>query len=136
MTEQKTASRYVAPIDTEDEYGGTVTIETPAVHQAPAVVQPLEEMPLEREPEVAPVETSAGRECRVRAMRAFFKLAKESGLDVEDAHRMRQALAYFLGQPVYSRRDLSAGQWREAEAGLWVGLWPGDVGSRLRSAPN
>lgn len=60
----------------------------------------------------------AADECRVRAMRAFYAAAKRDGLDVNDAQRMKVALSQYLGCPVPSRRDLSAGQWREAAAGI------------------
>ena len=58
---------------------------------------------------------------RRTALKRFFRLASAEGLDTNDAQRMREALAYQLGRPVYSRRELSAGQWAECEAALWVG---------------
>jgi hypothetical protein len=72
-------------------------------------------------PAAKPVRTPVD-ECRVRALKAFFKTAKAAGLDTNNAEAMKQALAKYLGCVVSSRRDLSAGQWREAIAGLEFGL--------------
>ncbi len=59
---------------------------------------------------------------RKGAMRRFFALAQAEGLDCKDSERMREALGFYLHCPVYSRADLSSGQWSELEAALWVGL--------------
>ncbi len=59
---------------------------------------------------------------RKGAMRRFFALAQAEGLDCKDSERMREALGFYLHCPVYSRADLSSGQWAECEAALWVGL--------------
>lgn len=62
------------------------------------------------------------RVCRVGAMRRFYAVAKADGLSVssdeQNEQRIRFALAVFLGRPVASRRDLSAGEWWEAAAGV------------------
>lgn len=61
-------------------------------------------------------------QARVDALKAFFKTAKASGLNTEKADEMRESLAKYLGCMVASRRDLSAGQWCEAIAGVEFGL--------------
>jgi hypothetical protein len=58
---------------------------------------------------------------RKAAMRRFFGLAQAEGLDCKDGERMREALGFYLHCPVYSRADLSSGQWEELSIGLWVG---------------
>lgn len=64
------------------------------------------------------VKRDALNECRVRAMKAFFKAAQQDGMDVKNADGMRVALAGYLGRMVNSRCDLSAGEWREAAEGI------------------
>jgi hypothetical protein len=70
----------------------------------------------------SPVKRDALNECRVRAMKAFFKAAQADGMDTKDVDGMRAALAGYLGRMVKSRRDLSAGEWRECAAGIEVCL--------------
>jgi len=63
--------------------------------------------------------------CRKAAMRAFFAVARECGLDVcskESRHRMRAAISEWLGRWVYSRRELSGGEWCEVRAAVELGL--------------
>jgi hypothetical protein len=78
----------------------------PKVEAAPVVVV------------AAPVKSDALNVCRVRAMKAFWKAAQADGMDTKDADGMRAALSGYLGRMVNSRRDLSAGEWREAAAGI------------------
>jgi hypothetical protein len=75
---------------------------------------------VEAAPVVAAQPANAGalNVCRVRAMKAFFRAAQADGMDTKDADGMRAALAGYLGRMVQSRRDLSAGEWREATAGI------------------
>ncbi len=70
----------------------------------------------------ARVKATLSNEERKGAMRRFFALAQSEGLDCKDSERMREALGFYLHRPVYSRADLSSGQWAECEAALWVGL--------------
>jgi len=123
MTEAKTASRNVGPIDVEDEYGGTVTL-------APLVVQPVEV----RRGQVIPEGKSRGEtksrthdaadEERKSAMRAFFRTAGAEGLDTSpcSAERMRREIAIWLGRPLASRRDVATGEWIELQTALLVSL--------------
>ncbi len=83
----------------------------------------IEEQPaIEAAPVVVPVNAQALNVCRVGAMRGFFKAAQADGRDTKNADGMRAALAGYLGRMVNSRRDLSAGEWSEATAGLEMGL--------------
>lgn len=82
----------------------------PKVEAAPVVVA------------AAPLKRDALNICRVRAMRAFYRTAKADGMDTKDADGMRAALAGYLGRMVKSRRDLSAGEWRECAVGIEVCL--------------
>jgi hypothetical protein len=76
--------------------------------RSPVAVQPVK----------APIVRDAANACRVSAMKAFFKAAQSDGMDTKNADGMRAALAGYLGRVVNSRRDLSAGEWREAAAGV------------------
>lgn len=111
----------IAPIDVDDEYGATATL-APVAVAAPVLRrgQVIAEAG-RRSAMVSRIHDAADVE-RKSALKRFFRLASAEGLDTADAHRMRQALGYFLGRCVYSRADLSAGELAECEAGLWVGL--------------
>jgi hypothetical protein len=115
----QTASRNVGPVDVEDEYGATRTVQ-PVVQPQTKRGQVIPEGATRR-PMVSRTVDARDAERRT-ALKRFFRLAAQEGLDTSDAHRMRQALGFFLGRPVYSRRELSAGQWSECEAALWCGL--------------
>lgn len=69
-----------------------------------------------------PVPVSVVRDCRVRAMRRFMAVSREAGLNLKEVEAMKAALSKYLGRPVPSRRDLSAGQWCELTEGVTFGL--------------
>lgn len=69
-----------------------------------------------------PVKRDALNECRVKAMRAFYRVAKADGLDTANVEGMKAAFAQYLGRCIPSRRTMSAGEWRECAAGIEVCL--------------
>ena len=82
---------------------------------------------VEVQAEAAPVKTAkpmreATDPCRVKAMRRFYAVAKAAGLDLKEVQKMKAALSKYLGRPVPSRRDLSAGQWAEVSAAIELEL--------------
>ncbi len=111
----QTAVKAIGPIDIEDAYGATRTVQ-PVAKRGQVVNEGAT-----RRPMVSKCIDPADAE-RKTALKRFFRLASAEGLDTADAHRMRQALGYFLGRCVYSRAHLSSGEWSECEAGLWCGL--------------
>ncbi len=102
--------KSIGPIDVDDEYGGTVTL--------PAVVG---EGIARNGGSNRRIHDAADEE-RKSAMRAFFKTACAEGLDCKAADRMRREISYWLGRPIYSRRDVRAGEWIELQTALLVSL--------------
>jgi len=118
MTEQKTASRNIGPIDDDGQYG---TVTMPAVAAKRGQVIPEGSAP--RQPMQSRIHDARDEE-RKSAMRAFFKTAQELGLVTSPcaAERMRRELSMFLGRWIESRRQISAGEWYNAQEALYLNL--------------
>jgi hypothetical protein len=111
----------IGPVDEDGQYGATMTVQ-PVVQPVAKRGQVINEG-ASRRPLVGRTHDAADEE-RKSAMRAFFRTAQAESLDTSpcSAERMRRELSIFLGRWIESRRQISAGEWYEAQTALMVNL--------------
>lgn len=77
--------------------------------------------PLEVEP-VKPVKREKKRCGHYQAIREFFAVAREKGLDTKAQERARGAIGVVIGRRIESRADMTADEWIEATYALRLGF--------------
>ncbi len=89
--------------------------------QARRMVEDVEDVPAVR---TSSDDSGAARECRVRAMRAFFRTAQAEELETSPcaAERMRREISYALNRWIESRRQVATGEWIELQTRLLIDL--------------